>query len=488
MKMIKRAGLLSSTLIVIGSIIGIGIFIKNGSIFSLNNGNSIAILVAWIIGAVIAILKGYSFLEISSISDKKSQDTGMVLWMDKLVGKHSRRITQMFLIVLYLGFICPIIVGYSINFFTMFLNVPLNKTYLYTAMFTVPLIFALLQIISSKLPQRLNILITGLKILPLLLVAFIGMFMIKNGGGIGNTMLITHTPQSANFTVGILISLPSILFSFDAFLNVASINKSGDKNTPVAIVIGMILVAVLYLLITISQININRGFVSSTFDTEYDKFGHKSFVSKESVTGNKAFEGFIDNTISPAFSRAFIFIVALSGFGVINIIMMAGSTMVESVMKESKFSRIKAIVIFTTIVYAIAGFLIAFEEYEITHRSSVVSIGYMNGDVFDAMSNIPVILAFGFYSTILIAGIVNRKTNKVPVVKKKGFIIAASIASIMSIVVILTFIIYSIIIQSSIDYQSNKILIDSTLAYIIITTICFSIAYMVSWKENKAKA
>ena len=482
-KNIKRAGLFSSTLIVIGSIIGIGIFIKNGSIFSLNNGNSIAILIAWIVGAIIAILKGYSFLEVSSIKSD-DEEKGMSLWMHKLVGGHSKRITQMFLVVLYLGVLCPIIVGYSMNFFMMFLEKPLRPEVLYPTMFLVPLVFAALKIAGEKLPSKLNILITILKVLPLLLVAGIGIFMIKNGGGVGNTMLITATPQSQNLAVGVLISLPSILFSFDAFLNVASINNNEDKNVSRSIIIGMVLVAIFYLLITISQININRGYVSSIFDTAYDRLGHESFAPMHEISNNIAYEGLINNTLGNTANRIFIFIVALSGFGVINIIMMAGSSMVLTSVKRIKCST-GAVIAFLLLTYAIAGMLIGLEEYEIHHRSSVVSFGYMNGDAIDQMSNIPVILAFGFYSTLLISAIINRKTNKVELQKKRFFLPAAIISTIMTLVVIGTFIGYSIIYQSILDYQANKILVDATLIYLIATFVLFIVAIIISKRDKK---
>lgn len=475
-KSIKRAGLFSSTLIVIGSIIGIGIFIKNASIFSLNNGNSVAILCAWIIGAIIAILKGYSFLEISSIKTK-GEDKGMVLWMDKLVGKSSKRITQMFLIVLYLGVLCPIIVGYSLNFFMMFLQRPLTKEALYITMFAVPAFFTIMKLISDKLPNKLNIVITICKIIPLLLTAFIGMFLIKNGGGLGNTMFITHTPQSQNLAVGILISLPSILFSFDAFLNVASINNNEDKNVSRSIIIGMILVAIFYVLITISQININRGYVSTTYDEVYDKFGNKSFQDLPTITGNMAYEGLINNTLGTTANRIFILIVAISGFGVINIIMMAGSSLV-AVSSPFKTNRSSTLA-FLLIVFITAGTLVGIETYEIHNRSSVVTFGYMNGDAIDAMSNIPVIFAFSFYTIILIAALANRKTNKVKVTKRKYFVPAAIISITMTMVIIGTFIGYSIIYQSIVDYEANKILVDATICYSIATLFLFCIAILV---------
>lgn len=473
----RKTGLFSSVLIVMGSIIGIGIFIKNASIFSINDGNSWAILCAWVIGAIIAILKGYSFLEISSIEKNKNETyTGMSLWMDKLVGAQSKRITQMFLVVLYLGFLCPIISGYSLNFFMMFLGMSIKKVFLYTFMFVIPLFFGLLHFISTKIPNRLNIIVTITKAIPLLFVAFVGMFAIKNGGGIGHTMLITKSPLDKNLTIGMLISLPSILFAFDAFLNVASINSEEKNNTSVSksILIGMVLVAVLYILITISQINVNRGYVSTPYEEVYDKFGNKKFLPVYQYSNNMAYEGFVRNLFGPTMDKIFTFFIAFSGFGVINIIVLAGSTLTRTSMKEEiKHSRIKSIIVFLLITFAVSGLLIGLEEYELSTRSDTKSFDFLNGDAIDAMSNIPVILAFGFYTTLLIAGLINRKTKKVKVQKKKGFIVCSIISIIMTSVIIGTYLGYSLIYQSILDYYASKTLIDSTVIYLVLTIVLF---------------
>ena len=481
----RKVGLFSSILIVIGSIIGIGIFIKNAFVFSINDGNSWAILISWIIGATIAILKGYSFLEISSIKKEENENSsGMVLWMDKLVGKQSKKITQMFLIVLYLGFLAPIISGYSINFFMMFLGYPLSKTYLYIFMFVLPIFFGLMQMLSSKLPNRLNILVTIIKSIPLLFVAFAGMFLIKNGGGLGHTMLVTSSPTNRNLTVGVLISLPSILFAFDAFLNVANINDETNGKNSKSILIGMILVAILYILITISQININRGYVSTSYERIFDKFNNESFQPIYKYTNNMAYEGFISNLFGETTNKIFTFFIAFSGFGVINIIVLAGSNLtLSSIKSKDNNKRILSIIYFLLITFVISSILIGLEEYEISNRATTISMDYLRGDAIDQISNIPIILAFCFYTILIISGLINRKTEKIETIKKKGFVVAGIIAIIMTSIVIGTYIGYSLIYQSIIDYNQNKVLIDVTIVYSIITLLIFTSTYFYS--KNK---
>ena len=66
-KTTEKIGLFSAVMIIFGAMIGIGIFLKNGSVFKNNNGNPYGILISWIIVILIAICTAYSFGEISRI-------------------------------------------------------------------------------------------------------------------------------------------------------------------------------------------------------------------------------------------------------------------------------------------------------------------------------------------------------------------------------------------------------------------------------------
>ena len=55
----------------------------------------------------------------------------------------------------------------------------------------------------------------------------------------------------------------------------------------------------------------------------------------------------------------------------------------------------------------------------------------------------------------------------------------------MTLVVISTFIGYSLIYQSILDYQANKILVDATLIYLIATFVLFIVAIIISKRDKK---
>ena len=68
---------------------------------------------------------------------------------------------------------------------------------------------------------------------------------------------------------GILSSIPAILFAYDSFLGVASLQGEMDnpqKKVPLTIIVGMGICIVFYLFITIGQIMVGQGSAYGVFN------------------------------------------------------------------------------------------------------------------------------------------------------------------------------------------------------------------------------
>jgi amino acid transporter len=67
-----KIGLFGAMAVIIGGVIGIGIFFKNNGVFKNNNGNATGILLSWGIAIIIGIATAYSYGEIVSAKDKSA--------------------------------------------------------------------------------------------------------------------------------------------------------------------------------------------------------------------------------------------------------------------------------------------------------------------------------------------------------------------------------------------------------------------------------
>jgi amino acid transporter len=74
----KKITLFAGILIIIGQIIGIGLFLKNASIFAINDNNPYGILLSWLIGGLITLCIAFSIGKIANANQKKHEAIGLI--------------------------------------------------------------------------------------------------------------------------------------------------------------------------------------------------------------------------------------------------------------------------------------------------------------------------------------------------------------------------------------------------------------------------
>lgn len=277
-KTAKNIGFFSALSVLIGSVIGIGIFFKNGSVFASNNYNGIGVLISWILASIIATTTAFSFAEISSCTKSKA---GLAKWAELFAGKKIGYFIKIALPIFYFGILLPsIFIFASESIFNIFdiqtdhmKNNVLDNTHIGFVFLLALVLFGIILFTNVKyknLSRKSQFFLTIGKFLPLIATIIIGLVLASNAKannlitnpgipeipgqpGIPEPGAIT---QPIDFT-GILASLPAILFAFDSFLAVGSLSKemkNGEKKIPIVIVVGMVFCSLIYLLITVSQI------------------------------------------------------------------------------------------------------------------------------------------------------------------------------------------------------------------------------------------
>ena len=109
-KTADKIGLFSAIMVILGAMIGIGIFLKNGGIFKNNNGNPYGILTSWLIVIVIAICTAYSFGEISRV--RTAANAGLGGWSSRYINNRFGRFVKLMYPLMYYS-----IVTFAITFF-----------------------------------------------------------------------------------------------------------------------------------------------------------------------------------------------------------------------------------------------------------------------------------------------------------------------------------------------------------------------------------
>lgn len=271
----KKIGFFSALSIVVGSIVGIGIFFKNGGVGAIVEGDGVTWLFAWLLSGLVALMVAFHFGKISKTESKKYCGVGMTNWSQTVVKK-----TNWFshLTSFNYGFFYLAILSLSLSFFASetlisFLetvaSIKINFYWNILVSIFFIFIFVITNLFSVKTSGYISLTTTVLKFVPILITVIIGISfldtrnleIVSNNNNVEDTLvssngfLIKTNPFDAfkNLT----IALPSILFAFDAFTGIGSYRKSiknSEKNISKVIVLGMIIVIVIYTLVTLASI------------------------------------------------------------------------------------------------------------------------------------------------------------------------------------------------------------------------------------------
>lgn len=240
---LKRSlGFTPALSIVIGTIIGSGIFFKQASVLDSAGSSALAIL-AWILGGITTLTSG---LTIAEIGAQMPYTGGLYIYIENIYGRMAGFLAGWMQIIIYGPAIIASVSGFMsilmANFFGLSSNwrIPL-------AIGSVILI-ALMNLFENKISATFSVVTTLGKLIPIAAIIIFGLFW-GNQNALSQT--VTEVSQStSNFGVAILATL----FAYDGWILIANLGgemKNPQKLLPKAIILGISTVLVIYTLITI---------------------------------------------------------------------------------------------------------------------------------------------------------------------------------------------------------------------------------------------
>jgi len=243
----KKYGLSVAITMVMGIVIGIGIFFKAEAILKASNLDPAVAITAWVVGGIITILAGLTVSEIGASIPKTG---GLVTYIREIYGDFAGFLTGWMHVVLYLPGLTAVLAYYTGFFATIFLGI--EGTPEHVAMISIPLFLMALGInlFMPKSGGRLQTIITVIKIIPLLgLLVF--------GFAKGTNVHPFALPVSGSpFSIGlVLTALVPVMFAYDGWILVCSIGgevREPDKNIPKAIIFGLGAIIILYVALNIA--------------------------------------------------------------------------------------------------------------------------------------------------------------------------------------------------------------------------------------------
>ena len=333
-KSVKKIGVFTALTMMIGSIVGVGIFFKSHGILRANDWNGTGTLISWILGGLLSLAAALSFAEIGTMSTHRT--TGLMAWSEKTAGKKFGYFVRFNHPFYYFGLLASVLGFFaSETFFNVLACYGAFKigeipAYVHgiVGMF-IALGFITLNYISIRASGMFQKISTILKWIPLIAVALLGIVMAttnhmpQTGSWETNQPYFGHNSftngSSFKFT-GMLAALPAVLFAFDSFLAAPTLVKKvegGEKKMPFIVIVGMLSCLILYLLIGVSAALHGSGNVSSTPGTG------------GSVNGSGIFDQLFSKDAAITIGQIIMIFLCISTFGVTNGISSMAITAIE---------------------------------------------------------------------------------------------------------------------------------------------------------------
>ncbi len=245
----KKYGLPTSIAMVVGIVIGSGVFFKADDVLTSTGGNLILSLIAWCVGAVAMIFGSLVFAEFAQRIEKSN---GLVDYTEAAYGKRAGYLAGWFNCVIYLIPITTIL-SWVTSMYTLILighENPSNSLLTWILACVYAIVIFLINYYSPLVAGKLQVTATVIKLIPLALVAFLGFFLgLKSGVGVQNLHDAMATfGQSKGTLSGAIVGTA---FAYEGWIIAITINgeiKNAKKNLPKALTIGTLIVFAVYVL------------------------------------------------------------------------------------------------------------------------------------------------------------------------------------------------------------------------------------------------
>ncbi|GFZ27394.1 APC family permease [Lactobacillus corticis] len=238
----RTLGFGSAIAIVIGTIIGSGIFFKQASVLASAENSTLAIA-AWIFGGIITLAAG---LTIAEIGAQMPYTGGLYVYLEKLYGRTLGFLAGWMQVIVYGPAIIAAVAGFTAILVCNFLGI--STTWRIPIALLLIILVGLINFFDNQVGAAFSIITTIGKMIPIFAIIIFGLFWGQNDA-LNQTIGEVHQ-TGGNFGVAVLATL----FAYDGWILIANLGgemKNPQKVLPKVIILGITAVLLIYALITI---------------------------------------------------------------------------------------------------------------------------------------------------------------------------------------------------------------------------------------------
>lgn len=404
----QNYGFLTALSMVIGIVIGSGIFFKADDILLAVNGNILIGLAEFI---VVGIGVLFGALTISYFALNDTNHIGLIGYSKTALGSRFAFITGWFSIACYFPAIIIVLAMVSSIYTSVLLGI---DSKLFISITTLLFLIAsfTINIFSPKSGGKIQVISTIGKIIPLIIIGLVGSLFFTSSESIGTST--TNTLSGGRP----LTALITIAFAFDGWIvatNISSELKNSSKNLPRALAWGSIIILAIYCIYF---------------------FGITQIIDPQTIVslGDAHTEIAAQHVVGPLGGKLLTFFVIVSVYGGLNGMTLAylrlpnilvSNRLMNNIFGEDEKTSNRNTLLFTIFCVSFYFLLQQLIDYKVifTHLDSS----------FD-LSALPIIINYILYSILFI--LVNKLAFKEKIGKQISLFIISLIATLSAFIVI----------------------------------------------------
>lgn len=246
-KLDKRYGLFTAICMVVGTVIGSGVFFKAQTVLEKTGGNMTLGILSWIITGALMIICSAMFAVMATRYQKVS---GVVDYAEATCGAGYGYIMAWFMVNIYYPAMTGVLAWVSARYFGEILGWGAADPQVMTLAALCLVGNYALNAFSPKLAGKFQVSATVIKLIPICLMAVVGVIYGSAKGTLPENFATIVDPSKGGMA-GLFGGIVATVFAYEGWIVATSINaelKNPKKNLPIALVIGAFIVVVAYVL------------------------------------------------------------------------------------------------------------------------------------------------------------------------------------------------------------------------------------------------
>ena len=383
-----KYGLITAIAMIVGIVIGSGVFFKAEKVLNIMGGNLPLGILAWVVGGAIMIIFGYTF---SILATRHVGVGGIVDYAEALVGKPYAYVLGWFTTFIYYPAMTGVLSWVTARYFGALIGWSLNSVDVMLLSFGFMILSYAVNTLSPIIAGKVQVSTTVIKLIPLFLMAIVGTIVgLANGTTVENFTNIPEVGPEGGMLKAFFGAIVAAAFAYEGWIIAISINaeiKNPKKNLPRALVLGTLIIAATYIFYYVGL----AGSVKNEILMASGEQGVKT-----------AFEGIFGKVGGVGLQV----LIVISCFGTLNGLMLATTRAVYSIsargngIKPRMFKQIDAETNMPT-NSAVMGIFLTMLWLLFFYGANLSPVAWFGKFAFDS-SELPIITIYALYIPILV--------------------------------------------------------------------------------------